>query len=203
MHQNSRERGYLTHFPVCSYLEAQILSKDTTWEILEYVKFAGARGTSASEVSKDLSLPPSVVYSTLKELCRLGYIFIYPREKRPRGERKKKYVYEKIVGGKFGINKEFAGALELEGELKLVVETLKEPLLTVLAKVYDDFTYRTELKAFLPAAGEVNFCPRCNLNHNAIEFFYAVILAALDEFMNENDEFRDFLGRLGYASYGK
>src|SRR5713226_2408392 len=74
-------RTYLTHFPVQSYLEADVLSKESTWNILEYARRAVARGVTAEEMSKALNLPASVVYSTLKELRRLGFVFIYPREK--------------------------------------------------------------------------------------------------------------------------
>ncbi len=85
MFQNQKSKNiktYLTHFPIKSYQEADILSKDITWKIMDYMRQAGAKGITAEEIITKENLPQSVVYSALKELYRLNYIFLYPREKK-------------------------------------------------------------------------------------------------------------------------
>lgn len=192
-------KTYLTHFPVRSYLEADVLSKESTWKIMQHIREVGARGVSADEISKELNLPPSIVYSTLKELRRLDFVFIYPREKRPRNERKKRYVCERGTWGKYGIEAHFSDALAFSGEIEAINEKLKEDLLGIFANVHNDFATRKELKPFLPNSSEGNICPKCNRNHEAMEFFYAIILRAIDRFITESKDFNHFLSGRGWS----
>ena len=83
-------KTYLTHFPIKSYIEADILSKEITWRIMDDIRQAGANGITADEITKKESIPASVVYVTLKELYRLEFIFLYPRSRQIKSERKKK-----------------------------------------------------------------------------------------------------------------
>jgi DNA-binding transcriptional regulator GbsR (MarR family) len=57
---------------------------------------------TANEIIEKEGLPASVVYSALKELYRLDYIFLYPRNKKERGDRKKRYVCERGTGENMG-----------------------------------------------------------------------------------------------------
>jgi DNA-binding transcriptional ArsR family regulator len=164
-----------------------------------HLRWAGARGVDANELSSKLGLPRSIVYSTLKELYRLGYIFTYPRERRNRGERRKRYVCERGTWGKYGIDKEFDNALTLEGELEVFRNTLGPTMLDLFRGVYEDFAQKKRLQKFLPLAVETNICPKCSLSHEAMEFFYAIILRAVDSFILESAEFRKFLEEHGYA----
>ena len=111
---------------------------------MHHIREVGARGISADEISKDLNLPASIVYSTLKELRRLDFVFIYPREKRPRNERKKRYVCERGTWGKYGIESHFSDALTFSGEIETINEKLKENLLEIFANVHSDFSTRKE-----------------------------------------------------------
>lgn len=192
-------KTYLTHFPVRSYLEADILSRENTWKIMQHIRRAGARGSSADEISKDLSLPTSIVYSTLKELRRLEFIFTYPREKRPRKERKKRYVCERGTWGKYGIDPQFMEALVLEGKIGAINEKLKGDLLAIFDEIHNDFARKKELRTFLPISSESNICPKCNRSHEAMEFFYAITLKAIDSFIAESSEFNHFLAERGYS----
>ena len=191
-------RTYLTHFPVQSYLEADVLSKESTWNILEHLRRAGARGLTAGELSKTLNLPPSVVYSILKELRRLGFVFIYPRKGRVK-DRKKRYVCDKSTWGKYGIENGFLNAMSFAGITDEVIESLKPALVSVLGKAFQEFGTRKELRTFLPAANLDNLCPRCERSHEAMEFVYAIVLRAIDKFITESDEFRGFLAERGYS----
>jgi len=138
---------------------------------MEYLRKTGAKGASAEEISVSLSLPPSIVYSTLKELRRLEFVFTYPRDKMPNKERKRRYVCERGTWGKYGIDRQFLDALTLEGELSMINEELKDPLLGVFGRLYDDFVSKRQLGRFLPTRGGENICPRCARSHEAMEFF--------------------------------
>ena len=190
---------YLTHFPVESYLEADILSKESTWQMMEFLRKKGAIGATADEISKKLNLPLSVVYSTLKELYRLKYTFVYPREMQSKDERKKRFVCDRATWGKYGINQEFADALSLEGEIDFMMEKLRQPILETLGKVYDDFAEKRPLRKFLPVKGETHICVKCRASHEGIEFFYALLLRTVDMLLTESDEFRQFLIQHEYA----
>ncbi len=192
-------RTYLTHFPVQSYLEADVLSKESTWNILEYARRAGARGVTAEELSKALNLPASVVYSTLKELRRLGFVFIYPREKGKAKDRKRRYVCDKSTWGKYGVDNEFLNAMTFSGITDEVIERLRPGIVGALSKAFEEFRGKRELKAFLPQASGDNICPRCKRSHEAMEFVYAIVLRAIDKFITESDEFRKFLAERGYS----
>jgi len=190
---------YLTHFPVRSYLEADVLSKESTWKMMHYIREIGARGVSADEISKSLDLPASIVYSTLKELRRLDFVFIYPREKRPRNERRKRYVCERATWGKYGIEAHFSEALTLSGEIESINDKIKQNLLEIFEDVHNDFSNRKELKPFLPHSNEDNICPKCSRNHEAMEFFYAILLRSIDTFITESEEFNHFLSERGWS----
>ncbi len=176
-----------------------MLSKESTWKMMQYIREAGAIGVSADEVSKELNLPPSIVYSTLKELRRLDFVFIYPREKRSRNERKKRYVCERGTWGKYGIDPQFVNALRFSGQIDSTNEKLKENLLEIFAGVHNDFSSRKELKSFLPNSNDASICPKCSRNHEAMEFFYAIILSAVDSFISESKEFNAFLSERGWS----
>jgi len=190
---------YLTHFPVRSYLEADALSKESTWKMMHYIREIGARGVTADDISKNLNLPASIVYSTLKELRRLDFVFIYPREKRPRNERRKRYVCERATWGKYGIESHFSEALTLSGEIESINDKIKHNLLESFEDVHNDFSSRRELKPFLPHSNESNICPKCNRSHEAMEFFYAILLRSIDGFITESEEFNHFLSERGWS----
>jgi hypothetical protein len=161
--------------------------------------FVSSLGLSIRTISAALVGPRSVVYSTLKELRRLGFVFTYPRDKAPSGMRKKRYVCERTTWGKYGIRAEFLTALNLEGIVQRVQERLREPLLEVLGEVWESFQGKRELRGFIPSQGEGSICPRCDRSHEAMEFFYAILLKAIDSFITESSEFREFLAKRGYS----
>lgn len=166
---------------------------------MDYLRRAGAKGATAEETSQELKLPPSIVYSILKELRRLNFVFIYPREKRPKNERKRRYLCDKSTWGKYAVETQFLEALTIHGEIESINEILKKDLLQVVAKVYKDFSRKPELRTFLPRADPDNICPKCNRSHEAMEFFYATILRAFDSFVSESREFEEFLSEKKYA----
>jgi len=192
-------RTYLTHFPVKSYFEADILSKETTWRIMDYIRQAGSQGITAEDIIKKEKIPASVVYATLKELYRLEFVFLYPREKKARGERMKRFVCERSTWGKYGIDEEFDAALRVSGLLDSITEEMRVPVMKALKVAYEQFSTKKELQKFLPTK-QTNICPNCQRSHEAMEFFYATLLRSIDLMITESDEFKKFLVDIKYAS---
>lgn len=89
--------------------------------------------------------------------------------------------------------------LAYEGITKHITERLGKPVLDIFSDLFEQFRSKTRLKPFLPSPGEKGICPVCGRNHEAAEFVYALILAALDPFITESKEFRDLLIEKGYA----
>lgn len=200
--QTSRPRNvktYLTHFPVKSYLEADILSKEVTWRIMDSIRQAGSRGVTAEDIIEKEHIPASAVYSTLKELYRLKYVFLYPRSKKSRGERRKRYVCERSTWGKYGIDQEFDVVLKMSGVLDQTTRETHQSIMKVFREVYDEFNSKKELQKYLPTK-ESNICPNCHRSHEAMEFFYAILLRSIDLMITESEEFKKFLVERGYAS---
>lgn len=192
-------KTYLTHFPIKSYHEADLLSKETTWRVMDCIRQAGAQGITADEITRRERLPHSAVYSTLKELYRLEYIFLYPREKKSKGERKKRFVCERSTWGKYRIDQEFDAALRVSGALEKVSGDLRQPVMKSLQEVYARFDANKELQKFIPTR-HTNTCPNCQRSHEAMEFFYAIMLRSIDLMVTESEDFKKFLVDKSYGT---
>ena len=199
MKQKSKKLNtYLTHFPVKSYIEADILSKETTWRIMDRIRQAGAKGITAEEITQQEQVPVSIVYTTLKELYRLEYVFLYPRQKKEKGERKKRFVCERGTWGKYGIDKEFDSIIKLNGITQAIINDLRQPIMKTFEEIYEKFSSKKELNQFLPTK-DTNICPNCQISHESMEFFYAILLRSIDLMITESKEFKEFLIKKGYA----
>lgn len=165
---------------------------------MDYIRQAGAQGITAEDIIRKEKIPASVVYSTLKELYRLEFVFLYPREKRARGERKKRFVCERSTWGKYGIDDEFDAALKVSGLLESITEEMRVPVMKAFREAYELFSAKKELQKFLPTK-QTNICPNCQRSHEAMEFFYATLLRSIDLMITESDEFKKFLVDIKYA----
>ncbi|MDF0681680.1 MAG: hypothetical protein P0116_12030 [Candidatus Nitrosocosmicus sp.] len=192
-------KTYLTHFPVKSYIEADILSKETTWRIMDHIRQAGAKGITAEEITQAEQIPVSIVYTTLKELYRLEYVFLYPRQKKEKGERKKRFVCERGTWGKYGIDKEFDTVIKINGITETIMKDMRLPIMKTFEEIYNKFSLKKELEQFLPTK-DSNICPNCQRSHESMEFFYAILLRSIDLMITESKEFKEFLIEKGYAS---
>ncbi len=200
MKQKSKKlKTYLTHFPVKSYIEADILSKETTWRIMDHIRQAGAKGITAEEITREEQIPVSIVYTTLKELYRLEYVFLYPRQKKEKGERKKRFVCERGTWGKYGIDKEFDTVIKINGITETIMKDMRLPIMKTFEEIYEKFSSKKELQQFLPTK-DTNICPNCQRSHESMEFFYAILLRSIDLMITESKEFKEFLIEKGYAS---
>jgi len=190
---------YLTHFPVKSYLEADLLSKETTWRIMDHIRQAGAQGITVEDITRREKIPASVVYSTLKELYRLEYVFLYPREKKHKGERKKRFVCERSTWGKYRIDQDFDSALRVSGILERITDEMRQPVMNALKDAYDQFGATKELQRYIPTKN-TNICPNCQRSHEAMEFFYATLLRSIDLMITDSEDFKKFMVSRGYAT---
>ena len=114
-----------------------MLSKETTWRIMDHIRQAGAEGITVEDITAREKIPASVVYSTLKELYRLEYVFLYPREKKRKGERKKRFVCERSTWGKYRIDQEFDAALRVSGILEKITYEMRDPVMRALQDAYE------------------------------------------------------------------
>jgi len=192
-------KTYLTHFPVKSYHEADLLSRETTWRIMDHIRQSGSQGITARDITEKEKIPASVVYSTLKELYRLEFIFLYPREKKRRGERMKRFVCERSTWGKYRIDQEFDSALRVSGILERITDEMRQPVTKALQDAYEQFGKTKELQKFIPSKN-TNICPNCSRSHEAMEFFYATLLRSIDLMITESEDFKQFLVDRGYAT---
>jgi hypothetical protein len=192
-------KTYLTHFPVKSYHEADLLSRETTWRIMDYIRQSGSQGITAADITEKERIPASVVYSTLKELYRLEFIFLYPSDKKRKGERRKRFVCERSTWGKYRIDQEFDSALRVSGILERITDEMREPVTKALQVAYEQFGKTKELEKFLPTK-QANICPNCQRSHEAMEFFYATLLRSIDLMITESEDFKKFLVERGYAT---
>ena len=190
---------YLTHFPVKSYQEADLLSKESTWRIMDHIRQAGAQGITVEDITRREKIPASVVYSTLKELYRQEHVFLYPREKKQKGERKKRFVCERSTWGKYRIDQEFDAALRVSGVLERITEELRQPVMNALKDAYEQFGTTKALQRFIPTK-QTNICPNCQRSHEAMEFFYATLLRSIDLMITDSDDFKSFMVARGYAT---
>ena len=197
--KNKKLKTYLTHFPVKSYIEADILSKETTWRIMDHIRQAGAKGITAEEITREEQIPVSIVYTTLKELYRLEYVFLYPRQKKEKGERRKRFVCERGTWGKYGIDKEFDTVIKINRITETIMMDMRLPIMKTFEEIYDKFSSKKELQQFLPTK-DTNICPNCQRSHESMEFFYAILLRSIDLMITESKEFKEFLIEKGYAS---
>jgi hypothetical protein len=193
-----RTKKYLQHYPVTSLHEAKVLSKPSSWEILDVVRAAGVNGISASDIIKVLNLPQSDVYATLKELLEIQSIAQLPKDMKPKDERKRLYVYERTTLRKYDVDKRVALVTRelYEGN---ELESLRVPFFAMLAMVHDELQSRGHDDA-LPTKAEEWFCQQCEANHQAVEFFQAVAIAIIRTLMDDSSHFKRLLSRLGYLN---
>ncbi len=166
---------------------------------MDHIRQAGAKGITAEEITREEQIPVSIVYTTLKELYRLEYVFLYPRQKKEKGERKKRFVCERGTWGKYGIDKEFDTVIKINGITETIMKDMRLPIMKTFEEIYEKFSSKKELQQFLPTK-DTNICPNCQRSHESMEFFYAILLRSIDLMITESKEFKEFLIEKGYAS---
>jgi DNA-binding MarR family transcriptional regulator len=194
--RSGRSKKYLNHYPISSLREAKVLSKPSSWEILDVVRAAGVQGTSASDITKILNLPQSDIYASLKELVEIQGITQLRKDMKPKDERRRLYVYEKPSLRKYDVEKTIALVTkELLEHNEL--ESLRVAFFAMLAMVHDELL-DGGFEDMLPNKGPEWFCQQCETNHQAVEFFQAIALAIIRSLIDDSGHFNRLLGRLGY-----
>jgi len=166
---------------------------------MDHIRQSGSQGITAADITAKEKIPASVAYSTLKELYRLEFIFLYPREKKRKGERRKRYVCERSTWGKYRIDQEFDSALRVSGILERITDEMRQPVMNALKDAYDQFGATKELQRYIPTKN-TNICPNCQRSHEAMEFFYATLLRSIDLMITDSEDFKKFMVSRGYAT---
>ena len=192
-----RVRAYVTHAPVNTPLEAQVLSRKDAWDVLSYVRASGRNGVTAGELARALAIPLGDVYSVLRKLADTELIFKTPRGIRPWNERSRRYAFEKLSWKRYGLEKSLTRGLEEDQVLSGLVQKLMNQFLAATTMIHDRM-HGTDLTSILPRSGESNFCVECGTSHEAIDFFSALTIAIGKTFI-ESDEFKTLLFKLGYS----
>jgi hypothetical protein len=117
---------------------------------MDHIRQAGAQGITVEDITRREKIPASVVYSTLKELYRLEFVFLYPREKKQKGERKKRLVCERSTWGKYRIDQEFDAALRMSGILERITDEMRQPVMKALKDACEQFGATKVLQRFIP-----------------------------------------------------
>ncbi|HZD12412.1 MAG TPA: hypothetical protein VE177_02705 [Candidatus Binatus sp.] len=165
-HPQAIAAKYVAHYAIGSREEARVLARQNSWNILEYLRSIGTTGASAGEISEALELPLSDVYSTLKELIQLAYTRTVPKKIR-HDDRRKRFLCETVDPNRYAISEEFSHLLEYDEEMKEIVGSLADDLSKILSKIQKRLNDKR------------GGCPTCGLDHEVVEFLYALTLTAL------------------------
>lgn len=200
-------------------LHLQVINKDSNRKILEALRDAYPTGLSVEELSEVTKLPIKTVYAQKAELYREYYInHIEEEKKNQRGrpsKRQEPLIFRKrarlVIEELFGIHDIYEGnkpvplppghTIYSEGFTDTLNKiTLKEEkneifitILEYVKKVYSRSYNNDEITEKWAPKKDTNYCcSQCGLNHEARDFFRAVLLNLLDEF-EESKYFIDFL----------
>lgn len=178
---------FLTNFAVRNWKQASALGTESNWRIMNEARNSGTAGITAEELSRNLDLPLSTVYASLKMLENLDL----KQSKKKRGERTR--VYRELcwqVAHKFGINQDFLN--EVRREIKKITEAIEPVLLENLEQIVENPKYRK----YMPPTRK---CPVCKTTHEAYDFFHAVTVMAAHYCLHPGKFYR-FLRKLDYRS---
>ena len=188
--------AYIKHMPISSSQEASIFSNEITWKILEFLRSAGNKGMTESEIKKEFkktkkSVPStSQIYSILKRLYENEWIH---RD------------WDNDANARRHVISYHWGGIELDEEFnKMITKKMnsyfKEKMFPVLLECCKEslqlLSTDKKNKHWLPSVS--NLCINCNESHESREFFDAILESMLIQFEN-SDEFEDLLKKNGYS----
>ena len=190
-------RSYVTHLPINDPMKAKVLSRQVAWDILSHIRASGSNGVSAGDISTSMNIPLGDVYSTLRDFTLHELAFKVPRTTRLHRGRRKRYVSDKITWKSYTVDRGLTRILEREGILKDLTERLREPFLMALTQA-KELLSKTEFNSQLPWPGKAGLCHRCGMNHEALDFFNALLMSLGAGFM-EGEAFKTFFHNLGFS----
>ncbi len=82
--------------------------------------------------------------------------------------------------------------------LRDLTERLQEPFLMALTQARELLS-KTEFNSQLPWPGREGLCHRCGMNHEALDFFNALVVSFVTGLM-EGEAFKNFLRSLGFSN---
>jgi len=219
MRKTSSERQCNIYYDI--YLremkDARIFSREISWDIMNVVRHAGARGTTAREIRDEFRLTPkgvkpvrykypmSTIYQALDNLEQTDWIRgttrpTLPWGRPPRGE-SKRIGRNQERGGRplkiytFGLHLSPTIIVEdwfyegIEPILKKYMPEIKKAWVEILQKIIDEMSNK-DLKGFLPQ-DEIQ---ECGFSHEGYEFITAISLGILNA-LEEEEEWKDFAKR--------
>ncbi|MGD9674228.1 MAG: hypothetical protein AB7U98_12205 [Candidatus Nitrosocosmicus sp.] len=202
-------------------LHLQVINKDSNRKILEALREAYPSGLSVEELSKVTKLPIKTVYTQKAELYREYFINHFEEveaDKKLRGRPSKteqplplrnrtRVVIEELFGiydiykgnkpvplppGHNIYSDGFKEALDkitLDEEKHEMFVSMLKYIKKIYSRSYDDDKISKE---WAPNKESNYCCSQCGLNHEARDFFRAVLMNLLDEF-EQSKPFMDFL----------
>jgi len=189
---------YIPHFPIHDHKEAKVLAGPTNWKIVDLIREHGPDGVTQRQIAKELGLHIVTPYSKIKLLEGEGYIVGF-RKPRVKAELFTMCVervhicydetFHDLLVEAGLIERDFRGGKLLEKLVNLV----KASLTQTIEEVAKDLEQKS--KDVLPQKDCE--CPVCHRNHDAEEFFYALLTFLIHSYM-DTDEFRDVCKKLGY-----
>jgi len=199
---------YINTF-ILSLMDAQIFSREISWDILDVVRKAGARGIPAKGIREELEqegvhkYPMSTIFQALEELEHMEWVGsttrpfpslhrgrpseveIIEKKKKPqeRGGRPSKVYTSRIWSPISIINDEFLD--EARPILEKNIAEIKEPWLQLLQKIVDQIK---DAKPTLFPQDPIH--PDCGLSHEGYEFLMAVSWGVLS-ILEDEKEWKD------------
>lgn len=178
---------FMRNFAVRNWKQASALGAESNWRVINEVRNSGTKGTTASEISKNLDLPLSSVYASLKVFENLDMI----ESTREKGKRTRVYrerCWE--VAHRFGMNQDFLE--DARPEIWEITEKIKPIILGSLEQIVKN----PKFQKYLPSDRK---CPICSTSHEAYDFFHAITFMAAHYCLHPG-EFYEFLRQLDYRS---
>jgi len=187
---------YLDSIPVTSQNDAKVLGSSSGWEILEELREAGIDGLTVNEIADRLDLPSSTVYNILRQLSAAGFLKTKRYKKKIGAPDKKRRDDELRTGKKKRIYLEAIpwGWTSFEDEFRLFIEKRVNEIIDqseigqqcsdLIERILEKMKKDRDGKAMFPAK---NVCPNCNMDHEARELLWALLLAISTRVLNSQE----------------
>ena len=175
MSKEENERvDYFESIEVASPSAAKVLALEKVWDILEYVH-QSPKGVRSIEVTKEFGIDKNQAYQKLKLL--LEYDFIKHKKEKGgpgRKQQRKTLLYVSGIWGSHSLQEDFEELMD-EKLGKYVTEKVVPVLLDYFREAIR-LKNDVDFNAWIPRGRK--YCPDCKADHQALEFFNALIAYA-------------------------
>jgi DNA-binding MarR family transcriptional regulator len=187
---------YLESIPLVSQTEAKVLGSGSGWEILDELRESGIDGMTVDEIAEKMDVPKSTVYAILRQLSAAGFVKTKRYKKRigaPNKDRrddelrtgKKKQIFmEAIPWGSIAYNEDFNLFIEKSANDIIDDSDIAAECAALVGKIMKKMKTDPDGKELLP---ENKVCPSCDLDHEAREMIWALLMAICDRVLNSQE----------------